>query len=86
MDAVQAGTVEQFIDFMELVTILGFVLAVIWLGHIYRGHKAKVAQQVVLEDKGLTTLVDVANRMEERLSTLEKILDAEDPKWKERAR
>jgi phage shock protein B len=76
---------HDIIDFFELVTILGFVLGVIWLGHTYRGHKAKTAQLVKLEDAGLTDLMNIANRMEQRLGTLESILDAEDPKWKERA-
>ena len=36
------------------------------------------------EQDSLAQLTRVADKMEQRLDTLEKILDAESPKWKER--
>ena len=88
-----------FFSFLKLVTIMAFVLAMIVLGRNRRVRRWEAKQwakhgrtspwgsgpsdeeQSVLDD-----ISRIADRMERRLETLEKILEADDPKWKERAR
>lgn len=77
-------------SFLKLVTVFAFVLAVIFLGNImnerrlrHHGRSREPAgeDQVILDD-----IARVAERMEQRIESLEKILEYDDPKWKERAR
>jgi phage shock protein B len=76
-------------SFLKLVTIFAFVLGIIFIskmgGHRHRHHWRSRApageDQAILDD-----IARVAERMEQRLEALEKILEADDPKWKERAR
>ncbi len=77
-----------FFGFLKLLTIMAFVLAVVFIGrngglHKYRKERGmpRGEDQTVLDD-----ISRVAERMEKRLEALEKILEADDPKWRERAR
>jgi len=79
-----------FFSFLTLVTIFAFVLAMTFIGkmgkhgsrrHHWRSREPAGEDQAVLDD-----IARVAERMEQRLESLEKILEADDPKWKERAR
>jgi phage shock protein B len=49
--------------------------------HHWRSREPGGEDQVILDD-----IARVAEKMEQRLEALEKILEADDPKWKERAR
>ena len=56
-------------------------------GEINRRYGTRKREAAILNDQeqnSLDQLLRVAEKMESRLATLEKILDAEQPKWKER--
>jgi len=86
--------IRHLFSLLELATVFAFVLAIIfirrhsggrnhgWNPKDWRwGNSAPTGEdQAILDDLG-----KVAERMERRLDTLEKILEADDPKWKERA-
>ena len=67
-----------FLGVVKLATIFAFVLAIVWIRHRYGTRKREAG--ILLEQEQDT----LADKMEQRLDTLEKILDAEHPKWKER--
>lgn len=61
-----------------------FVIAIVWLALHYKT-KHKMTQGLSNEDeKMLSELWQLANRMESRLSTLETILDAQNPGWRDK--
>ncbi|MBY0508532.1 MAG: hypothetical protein K2P94_00130 [Rhodospirillaceae bacterium] len=77
-------------SFLKLVTIFAFVLGIIFISkmtkhgghrHHWRSREPAGEDQAILDD-----IARVAERMEQRIESLEKILEADDPKWKERAR
>ena len=83
--------ISGFFSFLMLLTILAFVLAMTLISKNSR-HKRRWerftgpqgpsdADQAILDD-----ISRVAEKMERRLEALERILEADDPKWKERAR
>jgi phage shock protein B len=85
IDALMVPIVLEFLNILKLATIFAFVLGIIWLNRYY---KTRRAQASVLADEEKATLDDLARlaqRLEERVATLEKILDADDPKWRDRA-
>jgi phage shock protein B len=73
-----------FFGVLKLATVLVFVLAIIWINRRYGTRKREAAVLNEQEQGNLDQLVRIAEKMEDRLATLEKILDAEHPKWKER--
>lgn len=73
-----------FLGVVKLATIFAFVLAIIWIRHRYGTRKREAGILLEQEQDTLAQLSHTADRMEQRLETLEKILDAEHPKWKER--
>jgi len=66
------------------VIFLIFV-APIWLILHYRSKTAAAKTLGADEQQTLEDLARIAEKMDSRLSALEKILEAEDPKWKEKA-
>jgi len=82
MDPTSMG---EFVESLMPIAGMLFALAVVWI--IFRrprrhGEGASFAPQ---EQAALEDLARIADRMDQRLTTLEKILDAEDPKWRDRA-
>jgi phage shock protein B len=82
--------VAALFSFLKLVTIFAFVLAAMFISkmgkhssrrHHWRSREPAGEDQAILDD-----IARVAERMEQRIDSLEKILEADDPKWKERAR
>jgi phage shock protein B len=73
-----------FFGVLKFATIFIFILAVIWINRRYGTRKREAAILNDQEQNSLDQLLRVAEKMENRLATLEKILDAEQPKWKER--
>lgn len=62
-----------------------FVIALVWLSLHYKT-KHKMTQGLSNEDeKMLSELWQLANRMESRLNTLETILDQQTPGWRNKA-
>ncbi|GAA0365130.1 envelope stress response membrane protein PspB [Bowmanella denitrificans] len=67
------------------IIIFMIFVAPIWLILHYRSKK-QVAQGLSKEEyASLTELADKAEKMAERIHTLEAILDAEAPQWRNRA-
>ena len=75
---------KSFIDLLELATIFLFVLAIIWINRRYGARKREAAMLTEQENGALDQLLRTAEKMERRLATLEQILDADHPTWKER--
>ena len=75
----------KFFEVVKLATIFAFVLAIIWMGRHYksRRHESKLLSDE--ERQTLDDLARIAGKLEDRVITLEKILDADDPKWRDRA-
>jgi phage shock protein B len=74
-----------FFEMLKVPTILFMcVVAPIWIVHHYRGRKRDAAHLGAEEQAGLDQLTRIAERMEDRIVALERILDAEDPRWKDR--
>jgi len=60
------------------------VVAPIWLVLHYRSKRHAAGSLSTEEQATLDQLARVAEKMEARLTALEKILETEDPKWKDR--
>lgn len=75
----------KFFEIIKLATIFIFILGVIWMGRHYksRRHESKLLSEE--ERQTLDDLARIAGRLEDRVVTLEKILDADDPRWRDRA-
>jgi phage shock protein B len=73
----------EFISVLKLATIFAFVLAIIWLKHYRNNRKAEIGILAEDEKAALAELSRVAAKLEERVATLEKILDSEQPKWRD---
>jgi phage shock protein B len=89
--------IEQLGDVLIPLTAitLTFVVVIVWLnlaherrklgiGRGKHGHRIGAAVMTEQDQTALEGIVRVAERMERRLEALEKILEADDPKWKER--
>ncbi len=84
-----------FFGFLKLLTIMAFALAIFFISKMGRrkrrwenhGLESGSDHQPRSEDDAiLDSIARVAEKMEKRLEALENILEADDPKWKERAR
>jgi phage shock protein B len=73
----------EFMSVLKLATIFAFVLAIIWLKHYRNNRKAEISILAEDEKAALEDLVRIATKLEERVVTLEKILDSEQPKWRD---
>ncbi|TVS18485.1 MAG: envelope stress response membrane protein PspB [Gammaproteobacteria bacterium] len=71
--------------FVPVVLFMLFV-APVWLVLHYRSKRQAGASLNVDERQELEQLADQAERMLDRIETLESILDVEAPGWRERAR
>lgn len=76
---------ESAFDFLTMITIFAFVIVLVWLNKHYRARRAQAGSLAADEKQALEDLMRLAEKMDQRLVTLEKILDAEDPKWRDRA-
>jgi phage shock protein B len=83
--AITAELLSEFLHILKLATIFSFVLAIIWINRHYRAKKAQAGTLAENEKATLEDLGRVAGKLEDRVATLEKILDAEQPKWRDHA-
>ena len=73
----------EIIGLVSAVLIFSIPISAIWAGALKERYRA---QQSVLSDderKRLHELTIIAERMSQRIETLESILDAEMPEWRE---
>jgi phage shock protein B len=85
MDPIFAKVMMEALDVLKIATFFAFILAIIWVNRHYR---TKRAQAGVLAEEEKATLEDMARvavKLEDRVATLEKILDSEQPKWRDTA-
>jgi phage shock protein B len=85
MDPTAADLLGEVLGVLKLATIFSFVLAIIWINRHYRAKKAQAGILAEDEKAALEDLTKVAEKLEGRVATLEKILDAEQPKWRDHA-
>jgi len=77
--------IAQFFDFLTSIAGMLFALTILWM--IFRRSRRHSALEALATDekKVIEDVMRTADRMDQRLTTLEKILDAEDSKWRDRA-
>lgn len=73
-------------DFSELVPLAPFlmVVAIVWIVFHYRRLNRTDKGVSGEEQQMMERMVGLLEKMEGRIATLEKILDAEDPRWREK--
>ncbi|MCP3674818.1 MAG: envelope stress response membrane protein PspB [Gammaproteobacteria bacterium] len=67
---------------MAPIIVFMVIVAPIWIIMHYRTAGKKAVGLSEDEQGSLDGLVDIANSMEDRITTLESILDAETPDWR----
>ena len=70
----------------DLVIIFGFVLALAALRGHYRRLDKAAASLPAADQAALNSAMDVARRLEQRMDTLERLLDEDAPGWRARVR
>ena len=65
-----------------IVVFMVFV-APLWIIFHYRAQRRQAEAMSVDEQASIETLTRIAERLEERVATLEKILDVEQPRWRQ---
>ena len=76
----------DILQFLFVPTILFLtVLGPIWVSMHYSAKKREAKTLLAEEEEALDGLLEVANKMEQRIDALEKILGDEDPNWKDKA-
>lgn len=69
-----------FVAFMPFIT----AIAIVWLVFHYRSKRRVDTMTSSEEQQAMERMVGLLEKMEGRIATLEKILDAEDPRWREK--
>jgi len=67
---------------MAPIIVFMVIVAPIWIIMHYRTASKKAVGLSVDEQNALDHLLETATRMEDRISTLESILDTENPDWR----
>jgi phage shock protein B len=75
---------DVFLVFMIPMIIFLIIVAPIWLILHYKSKSAAARTLNAEEQYTLEQLARVAEKMESRMAALERILDQEDPRWKEK--
>lgn len=76
----------DFLQFLFVPTILFLtVLGPIWVTMHYTTKRREAKTLLSDENEALETLLNAAEKMEKRIDSLEKILDAVDANWKDKA-
>lgn len=71
----------DFFEFVIALVAIGGSFVTIWVALLYRRKEKKLPEAA--QAYTLAELSDLASTMEQRISTLEDILDAEVPGWRE---
>ena len=77
--------VLSFLSVVKLATVFAFVLGIIFIGRRYgsKNRHRGISGPPGEEQAALDDLGRIAEKMDRRLETLERILEVENPKWKE---
>jgi len=75
---------DVVIAFMVPMILFLVIVAPIWLVLHYRSRNMSARTLGAEEQQTLDQLARVAEKMEARMAALERILETEDPRWKEK--
>ncbi len=67
----------------NLIPLMIFSIPLVWIVMHYKYRDRKTSGFTEEESRQLQELLDIADGMAERIKTLESILDAETPDWRE---
>jgi phage shock protein B len=70
----------------DLVVIFGFVLAIVAIRSHYRQREQGGGALAANDQMSLTRATETAQRLEQRVETLERLLDEDAPGWRARVR
>jgi phage shock protein B len=70
----------------DLVTIFVFVVVLVVVNGHYRQKRTTGSGLAANDQSALARAMDVAHRLEQRVETLERLLDEDAPGWRARAR
>lgn len=70
----------EYVAFMPFIT----AIAIVWMVFHYKRHRRGEVVHSQEEQQTMERMVGLLEKMEARIITLEKILDAEDPRWREK--
>lgn len=73
-------------DEVPLIAFMPFItaIAIVWMVFHYRRHRRGEAMTSQEEQHTMERMIGLLEKMEGRIATLEKILEAEDPRWREK--
>jgi phage shock protein B len=70
----------------DLVTIFVFVVVVVFIRSHYAAKRKEAVGLAASDQSALTRAMETARRLEQRVDTLERLLDEDAPGWRARAR
>lgn len=76
----------QLVGAITGTTAILMPVAIIWIVMHYTTKRREAKTLITEESEALETLLNAADRMEKRIDTLEKILEADDANWKDKTR
>jgi len=74
---------KEFVAIISVVMVFGMPIAIVWIVTHYRSRNRRNTGFTEDESRQLQELLDIADSMADRIKTLESILDAESPDWRE---
>ena len=69
---------------LGVVMPFGMIIAIVWMSLHYKTRRRELEAQRHMSGKADAQLLEVAEKMERRIESLEQILDAEAPGWRKR--
>jgi phage shock protein B len=70
----------EYVAFMPFIT----AIVIVWMVFHYKRQRKSGNMTTGEEQQTMERMVGLLEKMESRIITLEKILDAEDPRWREK--
>ena len=74
----------EFTGLMAVVMPFGMVIAIVWLSLHHKTRRRELEAERHMSGKTDAKLLDIAEKMERPIESLEQILDAEAPGWRKR--
>lgn len=75
---------HELTELMTVVSPFLMVVVIVWVTMHYRTRRRELEAQQHFAGKADARLLEVAEKMERRIESLEQILDAEAPGWRKR--
>ena len=74
---------DDLVPIVAIVSVFGTPVAIVWIVMHYRARRRELEHLGSDDQAAIETMTRVAERLEERVATLEKILDVEQPRWRQ---